>query len=229
MLKAFQSLQPSHIPQRQFIVALALFIALIAGLLLLEEFLDRPIARYFQSMQGTYLVRAASYLTDFGKAHWFLVPAGLLYLAFRFVWRRPAWASRALFFFVAVAAAGLLTDVLKLPAGRARPKLFFRDDLYQFFNLKLGADYYSFPSGHAACAIAAGIAMGLLFPRYRVLSVLLGVALASTRFITNAHFLSDVIASTALAIAVVLGVRAAFARYGIVLSPVSKPPSQLTA
>ena len=221
MLKAFPSRQHWRISQRQLVTILAAFASFLVVLFLMEEFLDRPIARYFQSLQGTYLVGAASYLTDFGKAHWFLVPAVALYLAFRFVWRRPVWASQALFFFVAVAVAGLLTDVLKFPVGRARPKLFFRDDLYQFFNLKLGADYYSFPSGHAACAIAAGFAGALLFPRYRGLSVMLGVALASTRFITNAHFLSDVVASAALTIIVVLGVWAAFARYGVVLSSAS--------
>ncbi len=181
----------------------------------LEELIDRPLAQFMRLQSDSAVGLMASFLTDFGKAYWFLIPALVLFVAFRFFWRKPLWASRALFVFTSVAASGLVADVLKLIFGRARPKLLLRDDVYQFFFFRFGADYNSFPSGHAVCALAAGLALAIILPRYRMLSIVAGLLLASTRVITTAHYLSDVIASATIAIITVLAVRAAFTHYGL--------------
>ena len=209
---------------RQPLVILQLGAILSAGigfavnLLVLEELVDRPLAQYFKAQSDTTVFIIASFLTDFGKAHWFLIPSLALFLAFRFVWRHPLWASRALFVFVSVAASGLLADLLKVIFGRARPKLLFSDDLYQFFSFRFGADYYSFPSGHAVCAAAAAIALAAIVPRYCVLWVLLGLLLVSTRVVVTAHYLSDLVAAVGLALVTVVAVKAVFARYGLGLA-----------
>ena len=197
---------------------LSVVIGIAVNLIALEEMIDRPLAQYFKAQGDTAVFIVASFLTDFGKAHWFLIPALGLFLAFRFVWRRPLWASRALFVFVSVAASGLLADVLKIIFLRARPKLLFSDNVYQFFSFRFGADYYSFPSGHAACAAAAAIALALILPRYRVAWAFLALLLISTRFIVTAHYLSDAVASTVLALVTVFAVKAAFVRHGLDLS-----------
>ena len=183
-----------------------------------EEMIDRPLAQYFKAQSDTAVSIVASFLTDLGKAQWFLIPSLALFLAFRFVWRSPLWGSRALFVFVSVAASGLLVDVLKVIFGRARPKLLFSDDVYQFFSFRLGADYYSFPSGHAACAAAAGIALAVVLPRYRVAWALLALLLITTRVVTTAHYLSDAVAATVLAFITVFVVKAVFVRQGLDLS-----------
>lgn len=193
-------------------------IGIAVNLITWEEMIDRPLAQYFKVQSDTALFIVASFLTDFGKAQWFLIPSLSLFLAFRFVWRRRLLASRALFVFVSVAASGLLVDVLKVVFGRARPKLLFSDDVYQFFSFRLEADYYSFPSGHAACAAAAGIALAAVLPRYRVVWALLAVLLISTRVVTTAHYLSDAAAATVLAFITVFVVKAAFVRHGLDLS-----------
>ena len=193
-------------------------IGIAANLITWEEIIDRPLAQYFKAQSDTAVFIVASFLTDFGKAQWFLIPALALFLAFRFVGRRPRWASHALFVFISVAASGLLADVLKVIFGRARPKLLFSNDVYQFFSFRLGADYYSFPSGHAVCAAAAGIALAVILPRYRVIWALLALLLISTRVITTAHYLSDAVAATVLAFITVFAVKAAFVRHGLDLS-----------
>jgi membrane-associated phospholipid phosphatase len=200
-------------------------IALVtAGLGLLMQFVDRPIAQYFATHAGA-LFRVASFLTRFGDALWWLLPSSALYLAARFVWRSPAWAARALFVFTSVAVCGILVDLVKCIAGRARPELWLTQGIYGFSYPHLQALYQSFPSGHAACASGAGIALALLFPRLRPAWIAVGLGLGLTRVVVTAHYLSDVVAATLLAALIVLELRRVFARHGLVLGRESSPGS----
>jgi membrane-associated phospholipid phosphatase len=192
-------------------------IALVtAGLGLMMQFVDRPLAQCFAAHAGA-LYQVASFLTRFGDALWWLLPSLALYLAARFLWRSPAWAARALFLFTSVAACGILVDLVKLIAGRARPELWFTQGIYGFSYPHLQALYQSFPSGHAACASGAGIALSLLFPRHRPVWVTVGLVLGLTRVVVTAHYLSDVVAATLLAALIVFELRRLFARHGLVL------------
>jgi undecaprenyl-diphosphatase len=77
----------------------------------------------------------------------------------------------------------------------------------------LPPDKYSFPSGHSITAFAVAIAIGLFYPE--LLGTLLTVAalIAASRIILGMHFLSDVLAGSA--IGVILGAIGfhAFARF----------------
>ena len=77
----------------------------------------------------------------------------------------------------------------------------------------LPPDKYSFPSGHSITAFAIALSIGLFYPNCK--SVLLAVAMliASSRIILGMHFLSDVLAGSAIGIA--LGTSAS----------ISSPPS----
>jgi undecaprenyl-diphosphatase len=68
----------------------------------------------------------------------------------------------------------------------------------------LPPDKYSFPSGHSITSFAVAIAIGLFYPE--LLGTLLTVAtlIAASRIILGMHFLSDVLAGSA--IGVILGV-----------------------
>jgi membrane-associated phospholipid phosphatase len=65
-----------------------------------------------------------------------------------------------------------------------------------------------FPSGHAATICAVAAAMGVLLPKYRDLFWTAGGLVALARVVTNAHYLTDVLAGawigavTALVLAV---------------------------
>jgi membrane-associated phospholipid phosphatase len=191
-------------------------IALVtAGLGFMMQFVDRPLAQYFATHGGA-LFRLAAFLTRFGDALWWLLPSFALFMWARFVWRCPALAARALFVFTSVAACGILVDLVKLIAGRARPELWLTQGIYGFSYPHLQALYQSFPSGHAACASGAGIALSLLFPRHRPAWVAVAVVLGLTRVVVTAHYLSDVVAATLLAALIVLELRRVFARHGLV-------------
>jgi undecaprenyl-diphosphatase len=66
------------------------------------------------------------------------------------------------------------------------------------WSMILPPDKYSFPSGHSITAFAIAISVGLFYPELQ--GVLLAVALliASSRIILGMHFLSDVIAGSAI-------------------------------
>jgi undecaprenyl-diphosphatase len=68
----------------------------------------------------------------------------------------------------------------------------------------LPPDKYSFPSGHSITAFAAALSVGMFYPE--LLAYLLTVAflIASSRIILGMHFLSDVIAGSA--IGMILGI-----------------------
>ena len=55
----------------------------------------------------------------------------------------------------------MLVDLLKVIVGRPRPKLLFASGAYEFSWIGLGADHWSFPSGHAA---SGGVAENVALP-----------------------------------------------------------------
>jgi len=201
-------------------VAAALFAALIV-------LVDRPLARYCN--QNSFAIYdAAAAVSALGEAAWYLVPALLVFLIARFIVRRPAIAARGLFVFLGVALAGLAADVLKVVVGRSRPWVLFAHGRYDlFWPLRLDADYQSFPSGHAACAIAAALTLAVLAPRYRLQLLLAGSLIALTRVVLVAHYLSDVLAGAALAWLIVVTLERAFARQGVPLGPVDDAAARL--
>ncbi|UCG41994.1 MAG: phosphatase PAP2 family protein [candidate division WOR-3 bacterium] len=107
--------------------------------------------------------------------------------------------------FVAMSVMGtwFLAHVLKMLFGRMRPLMLFEHGQYGFTWFRTGYDYNSFPSGHAAIAFGLWLALAALRPRYRLLFIAAAVLLASTRVLTAAHFVSDVVFSALLAAATI--------------------------
>ena len=68
----------------------------------------------------------------------------------------------------------------------------------------LPPDKYSFPSGHSITAFAVAISLGLFYPFLLSCLLVVAVLVAASRIILGMHFLSDVLAGSA--IGVLLGV-----------------------
>ena len=80
---------------------------------------------------------------------------------------------------------------------------------------------YSMPSGHAATAFAAAVAVGLVHPRLRWALLVLAALIALSRVWLGVHYLSDVLAGAALGSAIAwLVVRAGT---GIIRARTSSP------
>jgi membrane-associated phospholipid phosphatase len=182
---------------------------------LLMVWVDRPLALFLKAHADTGLIRAAATVTDLGKAWGWLIASATIFLLARFVWRRALLTAQAGFVFTCVAVSGLTADAIKAVLGRARPKLLFLDGEYGFSFWRLGADVTSFPSGHATSAMALALSLAMVLPKFRYPLIGLGVLLAFSRVLTAAHYLSDVVAASALAAATVVLVKTAFERRGL--------------
>jgi len=187
-------------------------------------FVDRPVARFFHD--GDPRIHAFfAFITKFGLSDAYLIVSSLLFVALRIAAVRTRDAARApsllltayraLFIFVVVAASGILTDVIKVICGRARPKLLFADNIYGFTWGATQADYWSFPSGHATTAAALAAALFLLWPRGLPLYVVAALLVMASRIILDAHYTSDVIAGAAIGIATAWATSLVFAQTGL--------------
>ena len=222
------ALRPLRRLPRPAWLALATALAVVLSIL----FLDRPIARFFHDRDPT-LHAVFTFITRFGLSGGYLAISALLFVGLRVAaWRvkdsvlarrLSLYAYRALFVFVAVAASGLVTDLIKVICGRARPKLLFRDDFYGFVWGATQADYWSFPSGHATTIAALATALYLLWPRGLPLYVAVALLVAASRVIIGAHYLSDVIFGAVIGIGVTWVVWIAFMRAGLPLTGTEPP------
>jgi undecaprenyl-diphosphatase len=108
------------------------------------------------------------------------------------------WALKAA---AAIAGAGLAANVLKVIAGRARPRA-LDQGVWGFHFFELGYRFNSFPSGHAAIAAAVAASIWLARPAAWPLVALLWLALAGGRVLTGSHFVGDILAGGAVGVTV---------------------------
>ncbi|MFZ3199778.1 MAG: phosphatase PAP2 family protein [Candidatus Acidiferrales bacterium] len=106
--------------------------------------------------------------------------------------------------FVAIAAGGsaavagiLLFRALKRTSRRKRPC----EIEPHCWSAILPPDKYSFPSGHSITAFAVAISVGLFYPDLQVCLLAAAFLIASSRIILGMHFLSDVLAGSAIGVA----------------------------
>jgi lipid A 4'-phosphatase len=198
----------------------------LLGIAVSIAFIDRPVALYFHQISPPVAdaFRAATHL---GVSTYYLIGTALLALTFWLIGRciDSRWAARLgaaavvpLFLFLSIAVAGLITDLLKVVFGRARPKLLFANETFGFDWWGTKADFWSFPSGHATTVVAIAAALYCLWPRFLPLYVGFAVLVSLSRAVIGAHYVSDVIAATFIAIAATAYLRRVFERGGIVLS-----------
>lgn len=197
---------------------------ILVGFLLLFATVDAELSQALRQGNET-LIGVFKAFADSGNSKWYLWPFGLLVIAcylLRLTHPRThiaalyGWACSYFFFlFWAIAFSGILTNVIKIALGRARPKLLDQEGLYGFFPPGLEGVYHSFPSGHANTLFALAVALILFWPRGRTLLLILAAILASSRFMVNKHFISDVIAGAGFAALTTLWLRDFFASYGI--------------
>lgn len=172
--------------------------------------LDIAVARAANDA-GLARSRALQTFTEFGEGAWWLVPSGIVFGVA--AWRRWHNLARWAFaLFVAVAASGILANLLKIAVGKARPKLLFEADRYGFEPFAGGYDFASMPSGHATTCAAAAMVLALALPAWRWPLLAAGVALAATRVAIHAHYASDVLVGLALGFATALATLACWRR-----------------
>jgi membrane-associated phospholipid phosphatase len=162
-------------------------------------FWDRPVANWAFQLPLSW-ARAARRLSGLGEGVYWLTVV-LVIGATALVRKKRGVAMWALQTAIGVALAGLAANVLKMIAGRARPRA-LDEGVWGFHLFELGYRFNSFPSGHAAIAGAVAASICFARPGAWPAAAALWLALAGGRVLTGSHFPSDVLAGGALGLAI---------------------------
>jgi len=201
---------------RLWVGALVMIIVIAAAMV----FVDASIAESAKRAPIP-VIELFNFLTDFGKSGWFLWPTGILLAAIAAL-ASPALAPldrlllatiavRVGFLFMAIAVPSLFTTMIKRMIGRARPFVGEHADPFLYVPWVWRADHASLPSGHAATAFAAAVAVGLLWPALRLPMLAYAVVIAVSRVVLDAHYLSDVTVGAMVGVIGAVLMRDAFA------------------
>jgi len=180
------------------ILALALMLAGFA-------FWDQPVLEAVRAGAGKEYVHLARGLSFYGDFPW-LLGVGLAALALVLRLRQRQWARILTAMLLAGIAAGLLSNIIKLGAGRVRPKVEriehgWYGPSHDGEWVALQYDFQGFPSSHSACAFGFLVPLFLSRRRLGILGLLAASAIAWSRVQLNAHHVSDVAAGILLGVA----------------------------
>lgn len=145
------------------------------------------------------------WLTRFGESDWILIPALALFALSALpalvmprgsLPRRALWENAQIFgfIFVAIALPGLVATLFKRLIGRARPHVYDEGGQFSFQPVLNDYFYQAFPSGHATTSLGLAFVVGFLAPRWFPVALVLGIAIAASRVVVEAHSLSDILA-----------------------------------
>lgn len=174
---------------RARLVAVIVLLTLTAALLM-AEWAGWPI-RFHVRMSND--VRRESYVfAQYGQFAWGLVVALT-------IWHLdPARRRMIVPLLITVGLTALVATGLKHAVGRARPAVGQATEIDGPAMSGSGSGYASFPSGHSATAVALTVVLASLYPRGRAMFWGMALTCAGLRFLTNAHWASDVVAGIAL-------------------------------
>jgi membrane-associated phospholipid phosphatase len=168
--------------------------------------LDLAVARQARRHATPALEKSAEFVSFAADEHLLLFLGAGAWLISRFGDRSDR--ERANYLALNVIASAVLPHVFKRVVDQQRPDR----RVHGFRNgiPKSGNAYDAFPSGHAVHIGAIASATGRLFPRWRWLAWSAGLALASTRVVLLAHWLSDVLVGLAMGAALERGLARLF-------------------
>jgi membrane-associated phospholipid phosphatase len=184
-------------------------------------YLDIRIAYYCNSIAPP-VKSIFEHITGFGKSTWYLVGSVLCYLYFKFISIDNRLSSKSIFIFLAIVISGVITDILKYILGRYRPEALFQQDLYGFVYFQHSHSMTSFPSGHANTITALVFSLYLIYPRYWPIHILIALLIMASRVVISAHYLSDVVFGSYLAILTTLYIRDVFIRKNVNVTSVTQ-------
>ncbi|BCP53398.1 hypothetical protein K32_20150 [Kaistia sp. 32K] len=195
-------------------IALVLFVGLAFDALSVERARALPRFVFF----------LGDWLSYFGQSQWELVPSGVVVLVLiSGRWKivpariRTAWAeigALSFYIFAAVAGSGILVNIVKQFIGRGRPMTFDEYGAFTLHPLEFAHRFQSFPSGHATTAGALIAISFLVFPRWRIGLLILGLLIAGSRVVVGAHYPSDILAGLIFGYAFSLWLAGRFAAAG---------------
>ncbi len=188
---------------------------------------DAPLGETAKNLSPRLIVIAGA-VTDIGRLAWILAAAIVvlaigLPLTRRFSRTQGRYHAAHLirkvtYVGLSVLSASIVVHILKYAIGRARPPLYSEYGIFGFEPFHGDFLFQSFPSAHSAHVGALFAALALLFPRFRLLFVGIGLWLGVTRIIIGVHYPSDVAAGLALGTWIAFAIAILLSRFGLVFS-----------
>lgn len=161
-------------------------------------YIDRPIAAFCRETNFKVIWPWLTWVTHLGLGEIYFLSFLTLALFFRYIAINPIKEAQAWFLLICVSIPDAICLGLKVILGRARPELWFSSDLYGFYGLHFNGPFWSFPSGHTTSIFGLVIGLCVVFPRYCLPFILVGLSVASSRILLTNHYLSDVMMATYL-------------------------------
>jgi membrane-associated phospholipid phosphatase len=166
--------------------------------------LDNRVDAALDATRNLPLHQFAWWCSKLGEG-WFPAVAGVLFAILLVLLDRPVVAARIFFVALTCELTGLAGLILRILAGRTRP---LAHDVAQGFygiwhngHWIIGKyEFSSFPSGHAATAVGLAAAAWLVHRGWGALAAVYALAVMWSRIALQCHHLSDVVASTVLAV-----------------------------
>ena len=150
------------------------------------------------------LRRLAWWCSKIGEG-WVVAVVGTVVSAGLLVANRPQRAAKIFFIVLAAEFTGFVADILRVLFGRTRPNnLEVPQGFYGVWHdghwIIGQAKFSAFPSGHAATAVGLAVAAWLVHRGWGAVAAVYALAVMWSRIALQAHHLTDVVASTALAV-----------------------------
>ena len=162
--------------------------------------IDRRLAHFIYDHVSARQHRALDSITHAAKAgHWLAVSLLVLAVASFSQHLGDAGQGMALLvrcslaFLAALTLGSVILHAIKLVLGRRRPRDDMEMGLYGFVPFAFNLDFNSFPSGHSLTIMIVATIASCVWPALWPLWYAIAIALAGTRALLTAHFLSDVL------------------------------------
>lgn len=169
-----------------------------AGILFLAGYLfpnDPLILTAFQYEAGPEFREFSRILSDSGKFEFIPLLLPLSLFLSGLILRNPKLRKVAGVVLLAGIVAGLSVNVLRPAFGRARPGSGMANG---FYGPSMEHRFNSFPSGHTTTAWATAVSASMTVPALSVPAIAWATGVSMSRMYQNSHYLSDVLAGTAL-------------------------------
>jgi membrane-associated phospholipid phosphatase len=135
---------------------------------------------------------------------WVPAAAGIFFAIIFVLLNRPGVAAKIFFVALTCEVTGLAGLILRILTGRTRPLAHAAQGFYGVWHdghWIIGKyEFSAFPSGHAATAVGLAAAAWLVHRGWGAVAAVYALAVAWSRIALQCHHLSDVVASTVLAI-----------------------------
>ena len=173
-----------------------LFLFFAALAIAASFYCDRSAGVWIAQNQNVAMIKFMRGVSQYGDWPEHLA-VGLLLLLIAYFRGSKKWMRIFAAMILACALAGVTARIVKVGAGRARPKVQTESE---WNGPNLRSRYNAFPSGHTAASAAFFAALALASWRIGAAFLIIPILIAFSRMYIAAHYLSDVVCASLLGI-----------------------------